>query len=115
MKNLYKTQTYHSWVGMKQRCLNKKNPSYPRYGGRGIKISKRLVDSFENFVQDMGVSPKNHSIERINNDGDYCPTNCRWATNLEQSKNRRSNKYITNNGERLSICEWAKKLEAASR
>ena len=106
------TPTYHSWVGMKQRCLNPKNPKFIIYGKRGISICDRWLNSFENFLEDMGIAPSGYSIERINNNGNYEPKNCKWATNKEQSNNRRSNKFITHNGETLGICEWSKRLGA---
>ena len=74
---------------MKQRCTNIKNPDYFDYGGRGIVICTRWND-FENFLADMGVKPTpEHSIDRINGNGNYEPSNCRWATSAEQHKNRR--------------------------
>ena len=80
---------YRSWAGLKQRCLNPKNPSYVNYGGRGIKVCERWF-SFENFLEDMGERPEGLSIDRINNDGNYEPGNCRWATQKEQMNNRRA-------------------------
>lgn len=84
---------YSIWQNMKNRCLNPNVPCFERYGGRGIKVSDRWMHSFQNFYDDMGPRPSpNHSIERINNEGNYEPGNCRWATNLEQSKNKRTTK-----------------------
>jgi hypothetical protein len=106
------TSTYNSWVGMKQRCLNPKNPKFSIYGNRGISVCDRWLKSFENFLEDMGNAPDRMSIERIDNNGNYEPKNCKWATNKEQSNNRRSNKLITYKGETLGVCEWSKRLGA---
>lgn len=80
---------YICWTGMKQRCSNPDHDSYERYGGRGITVCDRWVDSFENFLADMGRKPSAaHSIDREDNDGNYEPGNCRWATGVEQQANR---------------------------
>lgn len=78
---------YNSWRAMKERCDNKKYHAYNRYGGRGIRYCERWKD-FANFLHDMGRKPTpKHSLDRIDNDGDYCPENCRWATQTEQVRN----------------------------
>lgn len=86
------TSVYYAWNSMKQRCLNSSCRNYPLYGARGIFVCERWLESFENFYADMGdkTSPK-HSLDRINNDGNYEPGNCRWATAKEQSNNKRNN------------------------
>ncbi len=101
--------TYISWSNMIQRCDNKKNPGYPNYGGRGISYSHRWID-FQNFLSDMGCRPPGMSLGRIDNDEDYCKSNCRWETRTEQNRNRRSIKMIKFRGETRPMWEWAKVL-----
>jgi len=87
---------------MKCRCYVKTDPSYKRYGGRGIKVCKRWINSFENFYEDVGKKPKECSLDRINVNGNYSKENCRWATRTTQQNNMRSNKFFEYKNEKLT-------------
>lgn len=105
------TREHAIWCGIKNRCYNSKTKSYRLYGARGVIMSDAWRNSFETFIEDMGVSPHpNSSIERINNNGPYSKGNCKWATAKEQCGNRRSNKWLTyKNISKIQI-EWAVEL-----
>jgi hypothetical protein len=105
-----KTAEYGIWVGMLNRCENPENESYGNYGGRGIRVCERWRGSFLAFLEDMGPRPSpGLSINRIDNDGDYEPGNCCWATSREQMRNTRSNALVEHDGETLCIAEWAER------
>jgi len=102
---------YTSWSQMKDRCYNKNDHAFYRYGGRGITVCDRWRNSFINFFSDMGPRPSpNHSIDRIDNNGNYEPSNCRWATIKEQNRNRRDNSLITVNGVTKCLVAWVEEL-----
>jgi hypothetical protein len=106
-----RTPEYKVWCGMKQRCNYKGHTVYEFYGGRGIKVCERWENSFEAFLEDMGPRPSSkHSIERINGNGNYEPSNCGWSTDHEQNRNRRSNRNFTVDGETMCMTDWAQKL-----
>ncbi len=105
---LTNTAEFRIWTDIHTRCYNQRRPEYPNYGGRGIRMCKRWRASFADFLSDMGSRPSpHHSIDRINNDGNYEPGNCRWATRREQALNRRTNVLVTINGQRRTLSEWA--------
>lgn len=107
-----KTIEYRSWSNMKTRCYNKNSDKYKWYGARGIKVCDHWVHSYENFLADMGRAPSTqHSIERIDNNGNYEPSNCRWATRIEQANNKRSSVFINYRGENRTIPQWCKYLK----
>jgi len=103
--NMTGVPTFISWSSMKNRCTNQNSPDYYRYGGIGIKICDRWMNSFDNFLADMGERPKGLTLDRIDNEGDYTPENCRWATTIEQLSNRRNTVKIDYNGKKLTLRE----------
>lgn len=105
------TGPYNVWNAMRQRCTNPNKEGYQYYGGRGIKVCERWIDSFENFYADVSILPhfgeEGYSLDRIDADRDYEPGNVRWATQREQCNNQRSNHIIEYNGESHTIAEWS--------
>ena len=104
------SKTYTAWDGMIQRCTNPRHGKFARYGGRGITVCERWRSSFEAFLADMGECPAGLTLDRRDNDGNYEPGNCRWATRKVQQNNRSACHYITHNGETLSVTDWAERL-----
>ena len=103
---------YEAWRDMIYRCTKPKHPEYKRYGGRGIRVCERWLSSFILFVEDMG--PKTDSyleLERVNNDGDYTPDNCKWATEKEQDRNKRTTRFIEYKGRKQCMTDWATEFE----
>lgn len=110
--NLVNTKLYNVWTDIRQRCLNIKNPNYKNYGGRGITICKSWAIDFKNFY-DWALAngyKEGLTIDRIDVNGNYEPSNCRWATMKEQSRNKRNNVFLTFNGETHCVADWIEKL-----
>ena len=101
----YKCYVAHQRI--KDRCNDPKNKRYKDYGARGVSVCQRWMDSYESFRADMGLPPsKSHQIDRIDNDGDYSPDNCRWVTHQENSNNKRNNHFVTANGKTQTLAQW---------
>jgi len=108
---LKNNNAYEIWCGIKKRCFNKKCKEYPLYGARGITVHPEWVASFKSFYDHVGPRPsKSHSIDRINNDGNYEPGNVRWATSIEQANNKRNNSILTVFGKKKTIAEWERDI-----
>jgi hypothetical protein len=102
------THLYTLWKTMKARCGSPGAHAYADYGGRGIRVCDRWRDDYTAFRDDMGPRPSmDHSVDRIDGDGDYEPGNCRWATSREQVRNRACTRFLTWNGEIRTISEWS--------
>jgi hypothetical protein len=105
--SLQEKRTYQTWADMRTRCNNPRHRSYPSYGGRGIKVCERW-DDYELFLKDMGLKPDGLTLERLDNNGNYSPENCKWATYREQSINTRRNRYFEIDGVKLPMVDYAK-------
>lgn len=102
-----KTAEFRTWTAMKERCYSNKCRAYKYYGARGIRVCDRWLTSFTDFYKDMGNRPsENHTLDRINCDGNYAPDNCRWATHKEQANNKRNTAHVEYNGETKTLSEW---------
>ncbi len=109
LRNL-STKVYTAYHAMRQRCLNPRSSGYKNYGGRGIKICSRWLNSFVNFAEDVGFPPSYmHTIGRIDNEGGYKPSNVGWFTRKEQMENTRRSNLITIGTKTLCLTAWAKK------
>lgn len=106
------TVEYTTWRSIKTRCHKESYSRYSEWGGRGIKVCDRWLNSFENFYADMGPRPSNkHSIDRINNDGNYEPSNCKWSSIEDQGNNKSNNILITYRDKTLSLTQWCRELD----
>lgn len=107
---------YRVWRAMHDRCNLPSVKSYPDYGGRGIRVCARWSgpNGFANFLADMGPRPAGMTVERKDNNRDYSPSNCLWASRRMQGSNKRNNRFITANGETLHLAEWARRLGCTS-
>lgn len=102
---------YKIWIALRRRCNNPKDFFYVDYGGRGIIVCESWNNSFEAFYKDMGPRPSpEHSIDRIDVNGNYEPGNCRWATRIQQCNNRRTSRFLTHNGLTMTVANWARHL-----
>ena len=105
--NKQTTPIYDAWKNMRRRCSYQPHPEFHNYGGRGISVCERW-QNFENFKADMNPRPDGHSIERIDNNGNYEPSNCRWVPRNEQPRNTRRTKFLTLNGRRQCLSAWSR-------
>lgn len=106
---------YSRWKAMKKRCENPRHPSYDNYGGRGIQVCERW-QRYSNFLEDMGLPPfEGAELDRIDNDGNYEPGNCRWATITENARNKRGSRHVTWNGRTQTVFAWAEELNIRPR
>lgn len=111
--SLRERRTYQCWSDMKSRCYHAGHPAYARYGGRGIRVCRKWRVSFWCFLSDMGLKPNGLTLDRIDNDGDYEPANCRWATYRQQASNTCRNHLITHQGRTQTVAGWAGDLGMA--
>jgi hypothetical protein len=112
MHGLSKTRENRIWRGIKDRCYNPNRPEYKLYGGRGVVMCDEWKNDFTAFYRDMGVRPTpQHSVERIDTNGNYEPSNCRWATRVEQQNNMRKNVHVEYKGEVLTLGQLWRRTE----
>jgi hypothetical protein len=106
MRNYRKSTLIYTWESMLSRCYSPSNRKYPRYGGRGIRVCERWR-KYQNFLSDMGERPEGYTLDRIDNNGDYCPENCQWADQKTQNRNRSDNRILRYRGVDRPIVVWA--------
>lgn len=108
VRSKHLSKEYRAWSQMKSRCYTKSCPNFKRYGARGIRVCARWLKSYKNFLLDMGrAKSRLHSLERNNNQGNYQPSNCRWATRKDQQRNTRGNRFYSHLGQTKCIAAWA--------
>lgn len=111
-----RTKEYRAWVHIKDRCNNPNDKGYKNYGSRGITVCDRWINSYENFLADMGRAPTpQHSIERKENNKGYSPDNCKWATKIEQANNVRNNRVIEYQFRVQTLAQWCRELKVDYR
>lgn len=111
---LSNSREYQIWMGIKARCTCETNSAYKYYGAKGVKVCDAWLNSFEQFLADMGEAPEGMSIERIDVSGNYEPSNCKWATQEEQANNKTNNRFITWRGKTMTAAQWGRKVGLCS-
>lgn len=107
--SLGNSRTYRIWTNMKTRCLNPKASNFSWYGGRGIGIDRQWVESFDAFLRDMGEAPSGLTLDRVDGDGNYCRSNCRWASQRQQQNNKSNNRLLNIRGETVTLTEASRR------
>lgn len=103
-----RARSYNAWCYMRTRCLNPNREDWHLYGGRGVTICPEWLESYANFLRDMGECPEGKTLDRVDPNGNYEPSNCRWATSQEQAESKRTNVWIAYEGQRLTVSQWAR-------
>lgn len=106
-----RTPEYRAWQAMKSRCMNPNRPNYHLYGGRGLLVEPEWLTNFTAFLSEVGNKPEGTTLGRINNELGYIVGNVRWEDKYTQERNKRTNKWLTHNGETLIYADWAKYLK----
>lgn len=106
-----KSGEYRIWIDMRRRCHSPQRPDYSNYGGRGIVVCEEWRNDFGKFFSDMGKRPDGHTLDRIDNSGNYGPENCRWVPRKQQDRNKRTNRIIEVHGEQMTVADAADRFE----